>query len=238
MIEKIFVAPQTILTFLQPLQLAKVSAIVALGAYIYQQLSCNKAILPRGTELPLLGLFLVMAVLSIPFSLWPGGSLGLLTDFYSKSLIVGLLIAQTLTSMSRFKQLLRYLMVFLVIDCFIALRGFDTGEVVEGSARPSSDTPTHLHLYQQFENVGGIVHTHSTCGTSFAQAGREIPCLGTTHADNFYGEIPVTRPMTQSEVEVDYELNSANVIVEHFREKNLNPDQIPGVLLGSHAPFA
>src|SRR2546430_12839790 len=128
----LFVAPQAILTFLQPLQLAKVSAIVALGAYIYQQLSCNKAILPRGTELPLLGLFLVMAVLSIPFSIWPGGSLGLLTDFYSKSLIVGLLIAQTLTSMSRFKQLLRYLMVFLVLDCFNALPGFGAGEVVEG----------------------------------------------------------------------------------------------------------
>ena len=120
----------------------------------------------------------------------------------------------------------------------IVVLSLKTGECVEGKCRPSSDTPTHLHLYQQWESVNGIVHTHSTYGTSFAQAQRPIPCFGTTHADNFYGEIPVTRAMARQEVEVDYELNSAKVIVEHFREKNLNPDQIPGVLLGSHAPFA
>ena len=120
----------------------------------------------------------------------------------------------------------------------IVVLSLKTGECVEGKCRPSSDTPTHLHLYQQWESVNGIVHTHSMYGTTFAQAQRPIPCFGTTHADHFYGEIPVTRPMTQQEVEVDYELNSAKVIVDHFRQKSLRPDQVPGVLLGSHAPFA
>jgi L-ribulose-5-phosphate 4-epimerase len=120
----------------------------------------------------------------------------------------------------------------------IVVLSLKTGEVVEGKARPSSDTPTHLHLYQQFTPVNGIVHTHSTYGTSFAQSQRPIPCLGTTHADNFYGEIPVTRAMTREEVEVDYELNTGRVIVEHFRKNNFDVLQIPGILLASHAPFA
>lgn len=120
----------------------------------------------------------------------------------------------------------------------IVVLSLSTGEVVEGKARPSSDTPTHLHLYQQFEPVNGIVHTHSTYGTSFAQAQRPIPCLGTTHADNFYGDIPVTRPLTREEVDVDYELNTGKVIVAHFRDNNIDILHVPGVLVASHAPFA
>jgi L-ribulose-5-phosphate 4-epimerase len=112
------------------------------------------------------------------------------------------------------------------------------GRVVEGTARPSSDTPTHLHLYQQFACIGGIVHTHSTHVTAFAQAQKPIPCLGTTHADNFYGPIPVTRPLTAEEIRTDYELNTGRVIVETFRTHHLDPDRVPGVLVASHAPFA
>jgi len=89
-----------------------------------------------------------------------------------------------------------------------------SGEIVDGKGRPSSDTPTHLHLYREFPSCGGVVHTHSTFGTSFAQAQREIPCLGTTHADNFYGAIPVTRELTADEIRHDYELNTGRVIVE------------------------
>jgi L-ribulose-5-phosphate 4-epimerase len=113
-----------------------------------------------------------------------------------------------------------------------------TGKVVQGAARPSSDTPTHLHLYQQFPALGGIAHTHSTFGTSFAQARRDIPCFGTTHADNFYGTIPCTRAMTEPEIKSDYELNTGRVIVEAFRERHIDPAQVPGVLVASHAPFA
>jgi L-ribulose-5-phosphate 4-epimerase len=114
-----------------------------------------------------------------------------------------------------------------------------TGECVDGHAcRPSSDPPTHLHLYREFPSVGGVVHTHSTCGTSFAQAARDIPCLGTTHADNFYGPIPATRPMRDDEVKVDYELNTGRVIVETFRDRRIDPAQVPGVVLAGHAPFA
>jgi L-ribulose-5-phosphate 4-epimerase len=120
----------------------------------------------------------------------------------------------------------------------IVVLSIESGEVVEGTARPSSDTPTHLHLYRSFESVGGIVHTHSTYGTSFAQACRPIPCLGTTHADNFYGEIPVTRAMTPAEIETDYELNTGKVIVERFKHAGLDAADIPGVLIASHAPFA
>ena len=119
----------------------------------------------------------------------------------------------------------------------IVVLSLASGEVVEGSARPSSDTPTHLHLYRAFDGIGGIVHTHSTYGTSFAQACRPIPCLGTTHADNFYGEIPVTRTMTPAEIETDYELNTGQVIVERFRSAGIDPLEIPGVLVASHAPF-
>ncbi len=110
------------------------------------------------------------------------------------------------------------------------------GQVVEGKLKPSSDTPTHLVLYKAFPTIGGIVHTHSPWATSWAQAGRGIPALGTTQADYFYGEIPCTRDMTEAEIQGAYELETGNVIVERFAE--LDPDRIPGVLVKSHAPFA
>jgi L-ribulose-5-phosphate 4-epimerase len=119
----------------------------------------------------------------------------------------------------------------------IVVLSLKTGEIVDGKGRPSSDTPTHLHLLREFPAIGAIVHTHSTHGTSFAQAQRDIPCFGTSHADNFYGAIPVTRPMTPSEIETDYELNTGRVIVECFRQRKLDPAQVPGVLVASHAPF-
>lgn len=109
------------------------------------------------------------------------------------------------------------------------------GEVVEGSLNPSSDAPTHLELYRQFTNIGGIVHTHSEWATSWAQAGRGIPAVGTTHADYFYGEIPCTRKMTEAEIKGEYELETGKVIVETF--KGLDPDRVPGVLVNNHAPF-
>ena len=120
----------------------------------------------------------------------------------------------------------------------IVVLEIETGRVVAGDGRPSSDTPTHLHLYREFPSLGGIVHTHSTYATIFAQAKRDIECFGTTHADNFYGKIPVTRDLTAAEIQKDYELNSGKVIVKCFRERNLQPDQVPGVLVASHAPFA
>ena len=110
------------------------------------------------------------------------------------------------------------------------------GEIVEGKLKPSSDTPTHLVLYRKFENIGGVVHTHSEWATSWAQAGMGIPAIGTTHADYFYGEIPCTRKMTKAEIEGEYELETGNVIVERF--KGLNPDQVPGVLVNNHGPFS
>jgi len=110
------------------------------------------------------------------------------------------------------------------------------GQVVEGDLKPSSDAPTHLVLYRQFENTGGVVHTHSEWATSWAQAGYDIPALGTTHADYFYGEIPCTRKMTQQEIQENYEQETGKVIVNRF--KNLNPDEIPGVLVNNHGPFA
>lgn len=109
------------------------------------------------------------------------------------------------------------------------------GSVVEGQLRPSSDTPTHLELYRRFPEVGGIVHTHSTWATIWAQARRPIPCLGTTHADYFYGEVPCTRPLSKEEVAEDYELNTGRVIGEVFQEKNYK--HVPGVLVAEHAPF-
>ncbi|MFL6554640.1 MAG: L-ribulose-5-phosphate 4-epimerase [Bacillus sp. (in: firmicutes)] len=112
------------------------------------------------------------------------------------------------------------------------------GNIVEGSLRPSSDTPTHLALYRAFPQIGGIVHTHSPGATSWAQAGRPIPALGTTHADYFYGEIPVTRTLTQEEIERGYELETGNVIIEAFENEGLDPIAMPGVLLSGHAPFA
>jgi L-ribulose-5-phosphate 4-epimerase len=109
------------------------------------------------------------------------------------------------------------------------------GRIVDGSLRPSSDTPTHRRLFQAFEGIRSVVHTHSRNAVAFAQAGRGIPCLGTTHADYFYGEIPVTRPMTAEEIESAYELETANVIVERF--KNLDPMQVCAVLVNGHGPF-
>ena len=109
------------------------------------------------------------------------------------------------------------------------------GRIVEGNLRPSSDTPTHLVLYRQFAEIGGVVHTHSPWATSWAQAGRGIPALGTTHADYFYGEIPCTREMTESEIKGGYEEETGNVIVETF--KGVDPMSIPGVLVNQHAPF-
>ena len=109
------------------------------------------------------------------------------------------------------------------------------GNVVEGNLRPSSDTPTHLVLYKNFPDIGGVVHTHSPWATSWAQAGKSIPPLGTTHADYFYGSIPCTRPMTADEIKNDYELETVNVIVETF--KNIDPVAVPGVLVHGHGPF-
>jgi len=110
------------------------------------------------------------------------------------------------------------------------------GKVVEGKLKPSSDTPTHLELYRNFKNIGGIVHTHSEWATSWAQAGRSIPAFGTTHADYFYGEIPCTRFLAKEEVEGQYELETGKLIVKEFKDKN--PDAIPGVLVAGHGPFA
>jgi len=120
----------------------------------------------------------------------------------------------------------------------IVVLSLDTGEVVEGSLRPSSDTPTHLLLYQKFESIGGIVHTHSTYATSWAQACREIPCLGTTHADHFYGSVPLTRQLTPEEIKDEYERNTGKVIVERFVEGGLSPEQISGVLVPNHGVFS
>lgn len=111
----------------------------------------------------------------------------------------------------------------------------ETGEVVEGKYKPSSDTPTHLELYRAFKDLGGIVHTHSRYATSFAQAGKGIVPFGTTHADYFYGEIPCTRAMTQKEISGEYEKETGTVIIESF--KNIDPMSIPGVLVKSHGPF-
>jgi L-ribulose-5-phosphate 4-epimerase len=108
-------------------------------------------------------------------------------------------------------------------------------KIVEGKYKPSSDTLTHIEIYKAFLNVGGISHTHSEYATIFAQACREIPCFGTTHADNFFGSVPLARFLTEEEVKENYELNTGKVIVERF--KNLDPDAIPGVLLSGHAPF-
>lgn len=110
------------------------------------------------------------------------------------------------------------------------------GKRVEGTYRPSSDTATHLELYRAFPQIGGIVHTHSPWATSWAQAGRSIPCYGTTHADYFYGEIPYARSLTQVEIENEYERNTGKVIIETFAGKN--PLHVPGVLCANHGPFA
>lgn len=111
-----------------------------------------------------------------------------------------------------------------------------SGHVVEGTLRPSSDTPTHLELYKAFKEIGGIVHTHSTFATSWAQAGSKIPCFGTTHADYFYNEIPSARSLTKEEIATDYEKNTGLVIVETFKSRD--PLATPGVLCVNHGPFS
>lgn len=112
------------------------------------------------------------------------------------------------------------------------------GKIVEGKLRPSSDLDTHTLLYREFPQLGGIVHTHSEFATSWAQACRPIPALGTTHADYFHGPVPVTEPLTAEEVEEAYVRNTGVVIVRHFRANNLDPVAVPGVLVAGHAPFA
>jgi len=111
------------------------------------------------------------------------------------------------------------------------------GNVVEGKLNPSSDTPTHLELYRNFESIGAVVHTHSAWATSFAQAGREIKAYGTTHADFANRSVPCTRGLTKAEVEGEYELNTGKVIVECFKNENINPDDCPAVLIHRHGPF-
>ena len=113
-----------------------------------------------------------------------------------------------------------------------------TGERVEGRWNPSSDTDTHIALYNAFPALGGIVHTHSRWAATFAQAGRGIPAMGTTQGDYFYGEIPCTRKMTPAEIGGKYELETGNVIIETFRERSIDPAQVPAVLVHSHGPFA
>lgn len=120
----------------------------------------------------------------------------------------------------------------------IVVLSLSSGDVVVGQGRPSSDTPTHLHLYREFGDVGGIVHTHSHFATVMAQVRREIPCLGTTHADNFHGAVPLTRMMTEQEVGGEYELETGRVIVECFLQDGIDPMAIPGVLVAAHGPFA
>ena len=109
------------------------------------------------------------------------------------------------------------------------------GNVIEGDLKPSSDTPTHLELYKNFKNIGGICHTHSPSATMWAQSCRDIPCFGTTHADYFYGAIPVTDKMTKEEIETDYELNTGKVIIRRFEK--IDPLQMPAVLVANHGPF-
>ena len=111
------------------------------------------------------------------------------------------------------------------------------GNKVEGDYNPSSDTPTHLELYKAFPKIGGVVHTHSPWATSWAQAGRSIPCYGTTHADYFYGEIPCARSLTADEINGEYEKNTGLVIIETFNERGIDPMHVPGVLCTNHGPF-
>ena len=113
-----------------------------------------------------------------------------------------------------------------------------SGETVEGKWKPSSDTKTHLVLYRNFPEIGGITHTHSVHAIAFAQAGRDIPSLGTTHADYFYGDIPCTRALTAEEVEADYEKSTGNVISETILQRNINPLAVPGIVVKNHGPFS
>jgi len=112
------------------------------------------------------------------------------------------------------------------------------GNVKQGKFRPSSDTATHLALYKRYENIGGVVHTHSRWATSWAQACMDLPPYGTTHADYFYGEVPCTRQLTEEEIKDNYELSTGKVIIETFDGRGIDPVAVPGVLVGSHGPFA
>lgn len=112
------------------------------------------------------------------------------------------------------------------------------GNQIEGKYKPSSDTPTHLEIYKAFPEVGGVVHTHSSYATSWAQAGRGIPCYGTTHADYFYGEIPCVRCLTKEEIDSAYEENTGHLIVNEFARMQKDPEAVPGVLCKNHGPFA
>lgn len=116
--------------------------------------------------------------------------------------------------------------------------GLESGEKIEGKWNPSSDTKTHLEIYRAFPTIGGITHTHSVNAVAFAQAGLDIPALGTTHADYFYGPIPCTRELTETEVEEAYELNTGRVIVECIRERGIDPMAVPGVIVKNHGPFS
>ena len=111
------------------------------------------------------------------------------------------------------------------------------GNVVEGTMNPSSDTPTHAYLYRHFKDVGGIVHTHSPWAVSFSQAGKSVAALGTTHADTFYGDVPVARALSEAEIKEAYEANTGKVIVETFEKAGLDPMAVPAVLVRQHGPF-
>ena len=119
----------------------------------------------------------------------------------------------------------------------MVLVSLQSGEVVEGRYRPSSDTPTHLCLYRHFDHIGGIAHSHSEHAVSWAQAERALPCLGTTHADHFRGSVPVTRRMREDEIRGAYERNTGRVIVECFRASGISPLDVPAVLVARHGPF-
>ncbi len=126
-----------------------------------------------------------------------------------------------------YEELTAEMMVVLDLD----------GNVVEGNLNPSSDTKTHLEMYKAFSDIGGIVHTHSPYAVAWAQAGVDIPCYGTTHADYFYGPIPCTRQLTSNEIDEDYEKNTGKVIIETFNNRGLNPIHVPAVICSNHGPF-
>lgn len=111
------------------------------------------------------------------------------------------------------------------------------GKIIEGKLNPSSDTPTHIELYKAFDHIGGIVHTHSRYATVWAQAEMDIPALGTTHADYFYGDIPCTRRLMEQEIQTDYEKNTGLVIINEFHQREIDPSAMPGVIISGHAPF-
>ena len=124
----------------------------------------------------------------------------------------------------------------LTLDKMVVV-DLQTGTIVEGSLNPSSDTKTHLELYKAFPALGGIVHTHSPFAVAWAQAGRDIPCYGTTHADYFYGPVPCARHLTAAELEENYEKNTGKVIIETFQNRNIDPVAVPAVICHSHGPF-